>query len=608
MSQVGKAPALYGTLFRLPSMETLLILMVMSSLLTGVIVQFILGASDFLFLGLVEGSIIFFVPSIVSAMISYVLIRKETKMLIFRHMVAISTSATIIWNFIYILGAIMSWIFQTNYIIVDGFFIGMALSLTVRLLTYFALSFSGPVRDSISSIIQPGFSFLLAYFLPITPLGILLGDFAYWMPRFAISMILMTSASFGYMYLTDRPLKKSVGIGGISFLRAFLSEWVVSDSSKIEQYFGQLGVKMDLPITTVLFKATDNRPKAIMVVPYIHPGPFRNVGSSNLPTALTDNLENRFGATTLVFHGPSTHAHNLAKAQECQKVLEKAEKMVEADNNEFTLATPFVRVADSGFQVGCQIFGDFGLLIITCAPRDTEDIPHETAQRITKTAREMGIEHVAIIDAHNAKSPEMVKEPIASGSEEENKLIQVVKKAISETLAKKKAQLKIGTARIRPSDGSRQKGIGDSGITAQVLEVGGQRTAYILIDGNNMIRGLRERILKSLEKVGIEKAEIMTTDTHSVDATTLEAGNAVGKRYDIRKIVEHVKVAAKQAIEDLEVVRGYASTNEVKDLTVAGEIINEIIESTAVSWKTAKRAFPLIGIAFLMMPIIFMFL
>lgn len=608
MSQVGKAPTLYGTLFRLPSMGRLLILMVSSSLLTGVIVQIALGASNFLFLGLVEGSIVFLVPSIVSAVISYILIHKETKMLIFRHMVAISTSATILWNSIYILSAILSWAFQINYVIVDGFFIGMALALTVRLLTYFALSFSGPVPDAISSIIQPGFSFLLAYFLPITPLGILLGDFAYWVPRFAISTILMTSASFGYMYLTDRPLKKTVGIGGISFLRAFLSEWVVSDSSKIEQYFERLGKKMDLPISTILFKTMDNRSKAITVVPYIHPGPFRNVGSSNLPSVLIDDLESKFGATTLVFHGPSTHAHNLVRSQECQKVLEKVEKMIEANNNEFTLATPFVEAKGSGCQVSCQLFGDFGLLIITSAPEDTEDIKHQTAQQITKAARELGIEHVAIIDAHNAKSPEMAKEPIASGSEEEKELIRVVKRAISKSLTTKKAQLKIGVARIRPSDGSRQKGIGDSGIMAQILEVGGQRAAYILIDGNNMIKGLRERILESLKEVGIEKAEIMTTDTHSVDATTLEAGNAVGKSYDINKIVEHVKVATEQAIEDLEVVKGYVSVDKVKDLTVAGEIISEIIESTAVSWKTAKRAFPLIGIAFLLIPVIFMFL
>ncbi|MFX0068224.1 MAG: DUF2070 family protein [Promethearchaeota archaeon] len=608
MSNVGKAPTLYGTLFRLPSMETLLSLMIISSLFTGVFVHFISGASDFLFLGLVEGGLIFLVPSIVSAIVSYSLIHKETEMLIFRHMIAISTSATVLWNFIYVFCAVLSWIFQANYIIVDGFFIGMALALTVRLLTYFPLSFSGPIRNSISAVIQPGLSFLLACLLQITTLGFLLANIAYWIPRFAISTILMTSASFGYMYLTNRPLKKSVGIGGLSFLRAFLTEWVASDSSKIERYFERLGKKKDLTVSTILFKTLDDRQKAIMVVPYIHPGPFRNVGSSNLPTILINDLESKFGATTLVFHGPSTHADNLAAAQECQKVLEQTEKMVRASKNEFALATPLTKVKESGFEVGCQIFGDFVVLIITSAPKDTEDIPHQTAQRIIKTAKGMGIKHVTIIDAHNAKSPEMDKEPVASGSEEEERLILVIKKAISEALAAKKAPLKIGTARIRPSDGGRQKGIGDSGIMAQILEVGGQRTAYILIDGNNMIRGLREEILESLEEIGIKSAEIMTTDSHSVDATTLEAGNAVGKRYHPSKIVEHVRVATKQAIEDLEVVKGYASIDEVEDLAVAGEVVDEIIESTSVSWKTAKRAFPLIVIAFLMTLVIFMIL
>ncbi len=49
------------------------------------------------------------------------------------------------------------------------------------------------------------------------------------------------------------------------------------------------------------------------------------------------------------------------------------------------------------------------------------------------------------------------------------------------------------------------------------LRSGGQRFAYITIDGNNMIRGLREHILETAKRSGFEDAEVMTTDTHMVN-------------------------------------------------------------------------------------------
>ena len=44
--------------------------------------------------------------------------------------------------------------------------------------------------------------------------------------------------------------------------------------------------------------------------------------------------------------------------------------------------------------------------------------------------------------------------------------------------------------------------MGTGGITAIVVQVEKQKTAYIIIDGNNMISGLREKILDSFSIFG----------------------------------------------------------------------------------------------------------
>ena len=60
--------------------------------------------------------------------------------------------------------------------------------------------------------------------------------------------------------------------------------------------------------------------------------------------------------------------------------------------------------------------------------------------------------------------------------------------------------------------------MGTGGITAIVVQVEKQKTAYVVIDGNNMISGLREKILAALTSVGFGESEVFTTDTHAVSA------------------------------------------------------------------------------------------
>ena len=65
--------------------------------------------------------------------------------------------------------------------------------------------------------------------------------------------------------------------------------------------------------------------------------------------------------------------------------------------------------------------------------------------------------------------------------------------------------------------------MGTGGITAIVVQVDKQKTAYVVIDGNNMISGLREKILAALTSVGFDESEVFTTDTHAVSALSLGA-------------------------------------------------------------------------------------
>jgi putative membrane protein len=121
-----------------------------------------------------------------------------------------------------------------------------------------------------------------------------------------------------------------------------------------------------------------------------------------------------------------------------------------------------------------------------------------------------------------------------------------------------------------------EEGVGPLGIRVAVTEVDDQRTAYVLVDGNNMEPGLRERIVSSVD--GVDLAEVMTSDTHVVN--TVEAENQVGDRIETDALIGLVDELVGRAIDDLEPVEGGMSTEKAQ-VTVFGNDRTETLASHA---------------------------
>ncbi len=112
------------------------------------------------------------------------------------------------------------------------------------------------------------------------------------------------------------------------------------------------------------------------------------------------------------------------------------------------------------------------------------------------------------------------------------------------------------------------RGLGPGGIQALVTEVDGQRMAYLLYDGNNMVPDLRETLL---ERIGdlVDEAEVLTTDNHIVN-NTLPGYNPVGWRTDHEALGAASRAAVEEALASLApaVVGGH--TGLLKDVAVWG--------------------------------------
>jgi len=298
------------------------------------------------------------------------------------------------------------------------------------------------------------------------------------------------------------------------------------------------------------------------------------------------------------------HGLDLSSQLQNQRVVEGILGAVTSSPN-YSEATPFVRARKNEATASCQIFGDCALLTLTIAPKTMEDLPQELDSFIVKEAEKLGLSAL-VIDAHNSiEGPFNVNEAVVS-------LRKPSVASLKKALSCERSSFEVGAATIVPKGFTVKEGMGPGGISVIVTRVGDQKAAYVTIDGNNMISGLREKILSELREIGIVDGEVLTTDTHRVCGIVLTARgyHPIGEVMDKSKLINYIRQAAIEALENLEPAEPSWRTVIIPKVSVIGE--KQIEALCLVADKTARQAkrlaASLFSVASVLLIALFMFL
>jgi putative membrane protein len=354
-------------------------------------------------------------------------------------------------------------------------------------------------------------------------------------------------------------------------------------NAPFEELLEQLGENEDIEVT--LLKFDSHKPKAAIIVPLVHPGPFKNIGSSLLPSLLKRDFEKEFGCDTCVPLGLLGHELDLASQAQNQRiitqVIESAKFTASAER-----ATPFVKVTEGFVTASCQVFGKTAFLSFTLAPKTTEDLPQELGRIVNEEAEKLGLECNVVVNAHNSINDTVDVEASLST------LSELASKCLKKAVSLPSYDFEIGASTVFPKDFSLKDGMGSGGITAIVVKVAEQKTAYIIIDGNNMVSGLREKILSALKSTGFHESEVFTTDTHAVSAVVLgrRGYHPVGEAMNHDALISYITEAAKKAATNLETCNAGCLRLVVPKVRVIGQARLEslsLLVDKALRW--AKR-------------------
>jgi putative membrane protein len=389
--------------------------------------------------------------------------------------------------------------------------------------------------------------------------GILAGMLLF-SPSFAIfALVLHLVFGLGFailIWMIERPLKKAFKIRGLAFINAFIAH--MTDGSKgMEDFFREIGEEIFVPQVSFFFRRNEKKP-VMFTVPNLHPGPMGEIGGGNLPKILHESMEDE----ALVAHGCATHDFNLVSESESNKVITALRES--RTNLAYSAGAGRSAIVTAGsVTVLCQKFGDSVLLVTTRSPHRTEDVDFSIGSTIMAEGHRW-FPHVAVVDAHNCMTD--LSSPVLLATLTAQEYQKAAMDAMEACRAAPIHPFRVGVSHIIVPY-TREQGFGDLGIQVMIVDVEGQKTAYILIDGNNMAAGVREILLQEVRTLA-DNAEVMTTDSHVVN--TITGKNPVGLNVPVEEFLPLVMQAVRAAIDDLTPAESAAATAHCEHIVVFG--------------------------------------
>ncbi len=374
-----------------------------------------------------------------------------------------------------------------------------------------------PLRAVPQSLVAPAFGVVLTWgFLGVTLVHVGEGIFFLLLPLGAIALLIEGA---------NRPMVREFGESGVAILRPLIDHINERDpeaSRRMEEFLANSPSEADLTVSALHFRGEGT--DLLWIAPAIHPGPFAELGASDLPNKVVSMLSGA-AQEIVVLHAPCTHDQNIPTTEEVRRVMGQVKSYLPNLSAGPSRASPLV-LPHAGSMVRAQVLGDTVLLVVSRAPEASDDIDYAVGEMVREEARRQGFRLGIIVDAHNVYVRENMG-TVPFGSPQSFKLIEDAKAAMrAAQAAVKEGPVRVGVGHRRGYT-TQDDGLGKEGISVTVVEAAGSRTAYAVLDGNNLLHGFREKLLATL-KESVDEAEVMTTDNHVVHEVA-NGINPIGK-------------------------------------------------------------------------------
>jgi putative membrane protein len=472
----------------------------------------------------------------------------------------VSAFASLLWLLIVILGYLTFIIFQKDLPPKEYLLEGMMLAIGLRIGIFTSVFGANLLQAIKTAIIHP-----IVFLFLIIPSSIFIEIFS---DVVATSFgLILIGLGIGWTILADRSGSPNLQSTFV-LLQAFLSAWTENKVENIEKIL--LSKSKNELVGTFILKFTNKHHNLYWVLPNIHPGPFKEIGGSNLPY----QIYNYFSQKAVVFHTPSDHSLNIPSKGEVRKYLKSISSNTQKTLDYGSTCSIPIQIRNKKATVTGIIFDNTPILMLSFAPYGMEDIPEEISKELETYSKNEGFKRLFIIDSHNAMGKKI-------GKSENEELLVAGKTCLNMLKKSPQYSFKIGLSNTNEIKNHIVFGqdIGKSGLSIILIDVdknddnnSNHNNQYVIgwADSNNMKSGLREYIIKFLEQKGIRMLEICSSDTHENSGfRTSEGYYPFGHITKFETIADHYYKLIELAYKKLDVY-GYEVFHMVSTVKVMG--------------------------------------
>ncbi|HJJ36593.1 MAG TPA: DUF2070 family protein [Methanocorpusculum sp.] len=403
-----------------------------------------------------------------------------------------------------------------------------------------------------------------------------------------VSLGLFSLGTLGFLRIFDKPLKRGIGLNAMQFVNVYISN-LTDGSSSMEGYLEKISELVTVPETTFFFRRSGKK-DVWFVVPNLHPGPMSNIGGSNFPNILFNTFKDE--ATVFVSHGCASHDLNLISNNETVKIataIRESKQMAEQSPSFYqaNVSAP-IRIQSGSVSLLSQKFGDSLLIVTTRSPEMTEDLDYSIGRIVMGEAKSRYAE-VGFVDGHNCMTDE--NKIIYPSTKMGNEFITGASAVLEKMEHSEMFSLEVGVSHVELPY-THAQGFGDTGLIVFVVKAGLTKTAYVLFDGNNVEGGVRDILWNAVLQKGFDECEIMTTDSHIVNA--FSGRNPIGHEIPVADILPYVFKGLDEAMADLSPAEVGAASGECMDVQVFGP--GKITQLTSLVSSIVTTFFPFYGL------------
>ena len=314
--------------------------------------------------------------------------------------------------------------------------------------------------------------------------------------------------------MADRAGRPHV-LSTFNLLQAFLSAWTEQKGDKMEAIAEDRAKDSHITSYVMKFECYDvNQKEVSLVIPGVHPGPFKPVGGSNLPY----ELFRIFAERALVVHSASDHSLNIPSRNEMTKyILSFNTPRVFTKGS--TCTEP-LQIKRGDFIVTGIAFGSVCLVILSSSLRGMEDVPARVSSSLQDYASNLGFSKTLVVDSHNAMGGSL-------SADDQHNLIVCAREILDKIKDSEQYRFGLGFAshyrHIWRNDSNlvedtyqlnEMEDIGPGGLAVIALEVMNKKYVIGWADSNNMESQVRDAVLSDLKSHGFYMLEVCTSDTH----------------------------------------------------------------------------------------------